>query len=60
LQEVATTLAAALREQPVQPKQGQPPRPYVELAELVRYEHVQASLDDPQFAAAISKLEARQ
>ena len=58
LQEVATTLAAALREQPVHPKQGQPPRPYVELAELVRYEHVQASLDDPQFAAAISKIEA--
>src|SRR3981081_389410 len=37
LQEVATTLATALREQPIQAKQGQPPRPYVELAELVRY-----------------------
>ena len=58
LQEVATTLAAALREQPLPAKQGQPPRPYVELAELVRYEHVQATLDDPQFAAAISKIEA--
>ena len=58
LQEVATTLANALREQPIQAKQGQPPRPYVELAHLVRYEHVQASLDDPQFAAAISKIEA--
>jgi peroxiredoxin len=58
LQEVATTLATALREQPVQAKQGQPPAPYVELAQLVRYEHVQASLDDPQFAAAIAKLEA--
>ncbi len=58
LQEVATTLATALREQPIQAKQGQPPRPYVELAELARYEHVQASLDDPQFAAAISKIEA--
>ena len=58
LQEVATTLAAALREQPVQAKQGQPPRPYVELAQLVRYEHVQATLNDPQFAAAISKIEA--
>src|SRR6202163_1925685 len=58
LQEVATTLADALREQPVQAKQGQPPRPYVELAQLVRYEHVQASLDDPQFAAANSKIEA--
>jgi peroxiredoxin len=58
LQEVATTLANALREQPIQAMQGQPPRPYVELAQLVRYEHVQASLDDPQFAAAISKIEA--
>src|SRR6202171_5477838 len=58
LQEVATTLADALREQPVQAKQGQPPRPYVELAQLVRYEHVQATLDDSQFAAAISKIEA--
>src|SRR5882762_5005234 len=57
LQEVATTLANALREQPIQGAQGQPPRPYVKLAQLVRYEHVQASLDDPQFAAAISKIE---
>jgi peroxiredoxin len=58
LQEVATTLANALGEQPIQGTPGQPPRPYVELAQLVRYEHVQASLDDPQFAAAISKIEA--
>ena len=58
LQEVATTLAAALREQPLPAKNGRPPQPYVELAELVRYEHVQATLDDPQFAAAVSKLEA--
>jgi peroxiredoxin len=57
LQEVATTLAAALREQPLQAEEGQPPRPYVELAELVRYEHVQATVDDPQFAAAVSKIE---
>jgi len=58
LQEVATTLAAALREQPTPAEKGQPPRPYVELAELVRYEHVQAAVDDPQFAAAVSKIEA--
>src|SRR3984893_11830082 len=58
LQEVATTLATALHEWPLQAKQGQPPGPYVELAQLVRYEHVQAALDDPQFAAAISKIEA--
>jgi peroxiredoxin len=57
LQEVATTLAAALREQPLPAEKGRPPRPYVELAELMRYEHVQATLDDPQFAAAVSKLE---
>jgi peroxiredoxin len=58
LQEVATTLAEALREQPLPGNNGQPARPYVELASLVRYEHVQASLDNPQFAAAMSKLEA--
>jgi peroxiredoxin len=58
LQEVATTLAAALREQPLPAVNGHPPRPYVELAELVRYEHVQAALVDPQFTAAVSKIEA--
>jgi peroxiredoxin len=58
LQEVATTLAAALHEAPVPGKQGQPAMPYIELAQLVRYEHVQASLDDPQFAAAMSKIDA--
>ncbi|MGA7795971.1 MAG: TlpA disulfide reductase family protein [Candidatus Acidiferrales bacterium] len=58
LQEVATTLAAALREQPLPAKNGRPPQPYVELAELVRYEHVQATLDDPQYAAAVAKIEA--
>jgi len=40
----------------------QPPRepaePYVELASLVRYEHVEASLDDEQFRAAMARLEA--
>jgi peroxiredoxin len=58
LQEVATTLAGALRERPISQDNGRPAAPYVELAELVRYEHVQASSDDPQFAAAMSKLEA--
>ena len=53
LQQVATTLADALRQQP-----GGPASPYVELAQLVRYEHVEASLTDPQFAAAFAKLEA--
>jgi peroxiredoxin len=58
LQEVATTLADTLRQQPVPDEKGQPAAPYVELAELVRYEHVQTTLDAPQFKAAIAKLEA--
>jgi hypothetical protein len=58
LQEVATTLADSVREQPVPVNQSGPARPYVELAELVRYEHVQVTLDDPQFEAATSKIEA--
>jgi peroxiredoxin len=58
LQEVATTLAAALRERPFPLTGTQPPMAYVELAQLVLYEHVQATLDSPQFAAAMSKLVA--
>ena len=51
LQEVATTLAAALRETPPAEDKSQPAAPFVELAQLVRYEHVQASIDSPQFTA---------
>lgn len=58
LQEVASTLADALHGQPVAGKDGQPASAYVTLAQLVRYEHVQVSLDDPQFAAAGKKLDA--
>ena len=58
LQEVATTLTNALREQPQPAHNGEPAFPYIELARLVRYEHVQAALDDPQFAAAMAKLES--
>jgi peroxiredoxin len=56
LQEVTSTLAEALRERPEPANQDKPARPYLELAKLVRYEHMQATLDDPQFAAAMSKL----
>ena len=76
LQEVATTLAESLRERPVpwaQPKNSgagakvaarrAPAYPYIELAMLVRYEHVEASLkgntnNDEQFRAAMARLEA--
>ncbi len=56
LQEVANTLAVALREQPG--KNSETDSLYVELASLVRYEHVQLSMDAPQFVAAMAKLEA--
>ncbi len=58
LQEVTTTLGAALNEQPPAGKNGEPDDLYVELASLVRYEHMQASSDNPQFAAAMARLEA--
>ena len=73
LQEVATTLAHTLRERPVpwaEPKNPnsdagakatatrEPAYPYIELATLVRYEHVEASLDHEQFRAAMARLEA--
>jgi peroxiredoxin len=58
LQEVTTTLETALREQPPAGKPGEPDSLYMELASLVRYEHMQATSDNPQFAAAMAKLEA--
>jgi peroxiredoxin len=58
LKEVTSTLETALREQPPAGKPGEPDSLYVELASLVRYEHMQASSDNPQFAAAMAKLEA--
>jgi len=58
LQEVTTTLAQALREQPPNGKSGQPDELYLELASLVRYEHMQAESDNPQFKEAMAKLES--
>src|SRR5580765_337471 len=58
LQEVTTTLAQALREQPPAGKPGEPDDLYVELASLVRYEHMEAELDNLQFKEAFLRLEA--
>src|SRR6267378_1948344 len=58
LEEVGKTLAETLRERPVPGKKGEPAAPYVELAMLARYEHVQVAVDDPQFAEAMARLEA--
>jgi len=58
LQEVTTTLAQALHEVPPAGRPGQPDFFYTELASLVRYEHMKAELNDPQYGLAMSKLEA--
>jgi len=57
LQDVTTTLAQALREQPPAMNGTEPAYPYVQLAMLVRYEKMSGSSDDAQFAAAMKKLE---
>jgi peroxiredoxin len=58
LQEVGVTLAEAIHKQPQPEKDGQPAAPYLELAQLVRYEHVHVSLDDPEFTRALRRMEA--
>ena len=58
LQEVANTLAAAIERQPPSPdKPGQPAMPYMYLAQLIRYEHMQIKMDDPQLKAAFARLD---
>jgi peroxiredoxin len=58
LQEVTTTLALALREQPPARRQGGPNHHYTELAQLVRYEHMKAESSDPQYEDAVARLAA--
>jgi thiol-disulfide isomerase/thioredoxin len=58
LQAATTTLEAALREQVPKGTPGHPNPLYVELASLARYEHMQATSDDPQFAEAMSRLDS--
>lgn len=58
LQEVATTIADSLHEHPMPPQHGEPAFAYRELAQLVRYEHVQTSLDDTQLVEAGARLAA--
>ena len=58
LQAVADTLSKSLAETPVPAKGDQVPMPYSDLAKLVRYEGVKATLDDPLFAKANQTLAA--
>jgi thiol-disulfide isomerase/thioredoxin len=61
LQAAATALAGAIREQRQlgAAKGGEEPADaYAELARLVHYEHVQVSVEDPDFAAAMAKMDS--
>ena len=61
LQEVTTTLAGALRQHPLPATYGrQAMLPYSVLAGLVRFEHMNASLDSPEFAEALSQLDQQE
>ncbi|MGP8243330.1 MAG: TlpA disulfide reductase family protein [Bryobacteraceae bacterium] len=60
LQEVATTLAGSLTEQPLPDGKDGPASAYITLAQLVRYEGIDASLDAAPFRAAMAKLEAEE
>lgn len=56
IQAVADTLAKALAKNPLPAKKGIP-MPYMDLARLVHYEHVTATLNDPLYAKARQMLE---
>lgn len=56
LQEVAETLSQALAQTPLPEGKDGPAYPYVELAKLVRYEHVSTTLNAPAFAKAQARL----
>lgn len=56
VQEVATTLTDALREHPVAAGKGQPAMPYAVLAAMAQFEHMNVSLDSPEFASALNEL----
>jgi thiol-disulfide isomerase/thioredoxin len=56
LQATADALSEALAGSPVPAKKDQPPPPYVDLARLVRYEHLTTTLKDPLYAKASENL----
>jgi len=56
LQAVADTLSKSLDESPIPAKGDRPPAPYLELANLVRYENLTTTLDDPLYAKAAQTL----
>ncbi len=55
LQDVANTIVEAIRRSPAKYVAG---NMYTVLASLMRYGHVEVSLDDPKYTAAVSQLDA--
>lgn len=55
---VAAALDEALGSFSVSGRDGQPAEPYLDLAQLVRYDHIGVALDDPHFAQAMAELAA--
>lgn len=58
LQAVAVALADTLQEQAMASQEGMPEGPWVELASLIRYEHVKVSAVSPLLNAAMARLQA--
>jgi len=58
LQAVADTLSQALSESPLPAKKDVPPMPYMDMAQMVRYEHVTSGLKDPLLVKASETLAA--
>jgi peroxiredoxin len=61
LQAVADTLTESLTQTPQPPgKDNAPASPYIDLAKLVRYEHVTTSITNPQYTQATAALAANE
>jgi peroxiredoxin len=59
VQEVATTLAGALGELPLAASNELSAMPYTQLAAMAHFEHMNVSLDSPEFTQALSELKQR-
>lgn len=57
LQAVTDTLAAAVRKTPMPEEKGVPAAPYMELAQLARYEHMKVRLDSPEYGKALARVD---
>lgn len=58
LQAVTDTLAQAVKETPAPEDKGKPAAPYMELAQLNRYEHMRVRLKSPEYDGALVQVDA--